>query len=74
LENARLVLLFPREIDVDNGNFFRYRAASPGSVLPAIVVVIVPSPRDGRASEALRPTSRSNIIGHGLCSAFKTNP
>jgi hypothetical protein len=40
------------------GTFFRYRAALPGSVLPAIVVVlIVPSPRDGLASGALRPTS-----------------
>ena len=40
------------------GTFFRHCAASPGSVLPAIVVVlIVPPPRDGRASGALRPTS-----------------
>jgi hypothetical protein len=50
--------LFPREIDVDKGNFFRDRAGSSGSVLPAtVVVVIVPSPRDGFASGALRPTS-----------------
>jgi hypothetical protein len=70
----RLVLLFPRKIDVDKGIFFRYRAASPGSVLPAIVVVlIVPSLRDGLASGALRPTSRSKYHRAWIVQRVQTN-
>ena len=66
--------MFPRKIDVDKGNFFRYRAASPGSVLPAIVVVlIVPSPRDGLASGALRPTSRSKYHRAWIVQRVQTN-
>jgi hypothetical protein len=58
LENARPVLLFPREIDADKGNFFsplrrlaRQRAARDRRGRHRA------TPRDGLASAALRPTS-----------------